>query len=528
MAGVNGGPDEDRPGRGAAVVKLGLLVLLVLGGILVTRMTPLGDVLSREGVGEIITRLRGSTWAPVIFVGLYALATAVAIPGTVLTLAGGALFGFFWGTVYNSIAANIGANLAFLVARFLGRDAVEVLAGERLDKLDRATKAHGFRGLLTLRLVPLVPFNALNFGSGLTAMSWPVYAGATLVGILPGTIVYTMFADALLMGSREASRDALTRVLVSGGLLVLLAFLPTILDKLNIRLPRGTALLAALALPWALATSPGAAASVARPDARSAGAPSAVLSPRGGPDLPDHGAFTAVLQDVVHGSRIDYEGVQARRAALGDYLTSLADTPLSAVEAASVEARLAFWINAYNACMLDLVADHYPVEEASGPFLKMKNLLAGRPANSVWQIEDVFTRPHCPVAGQPRSQDEIEHEILRPLGEPRIHFAINCAALSCPPLIPEAYVADRIDAQLDARVRAFVADPHHFRLERNGDPTLHLNRVLDWFGEDFGGVDGLRDFFQPYVDADLGRIIADPETEVSFMDYDWTLNDVTR
>jgi uncharacterized membrane protein YdjX (TVP38/TMEM64 family) len=91
--------------------------------------------------------------------------------------------------------------------------------------------------MLTLRLIPAVPFNALNFGAGLTAISWPAYALSTLVGIFPGTLVYTMFADALLAGSREASREALLRVLISGLLLVALSFLPTLAKKLGFRLP---------------------------------------------------------------------------------------------------------------------------------------------------------------------------------------------------------------------------------------------------------------------------------------------------
>lgn len=223
-------------GRGA-LLKLGALGALVLGAVLLVTLTPVGDTLSREGIGRAVSWLRGSTWAPVVFVAVYAGATALAIPGSVLTLAGGALFGVFWGTVYNTIAANLGANLAFGVARFLGRDGVRTLAGDRLDALDRAARDHGFRGLLTLRLIPAIPFNALNFGMGLTAMSWGVYALATLVGIFPGTLVYTMFADALLAGSQEASREALVRVLVSGVLLVGLSFLPTLARRLGIPVP---------------------------------------------------------------------------------------------------------------------------------------------------------------------------------------------------------------------------------------------------------------------------------------------------
>ena len=91
-----------------------------------------------------------------------------------------------------------------------------------------------------LRLIPAVPFNILNFGPGLTAMSWRAYAGATLIGILPGTAVYTLFADALLQGSQEASREAYLRALLAGVLLAALTLIPVVLKKMKISLPGAT------------------------------------------------------------------------------------------------------------------------------------------------------------------------------------------------------------------------------------------------------------------------------------------------
>jgi uncharacterized membrane protein YdjX (TVP38/TMEM64 family) len=232
VAHLNGGDEPAHP-----FLRLGVLVLLVGGAVVAATATPLGDLLSREGVGRATGWFRGSTWAPVVFIAVYAAATAVALPGSVLTLAGGALFGVVQGTIYNTVAANLGANLAFLVARRLGRDGVRTLAGDRLDALDRATRTHGFRGLLVLRLVPVVPFNALNFGAGLTAIQWSSYALATVVGIFPGTLIYTMFADALLAGSTRASREALVRVIVSALLLVGLSLLPAVARRLGLELP---------------------------------------------------------------------------------------------------------------------------------------------------------------------------------------------------------------------------------------------------------------------------------------------------
>jgi len=95
-------------GRGRALLKLSLLVALVAGGAAAAALTPVGDYLSREGIGEAITWLRGSSAAPLVYVIVYTVATALAIPGSVLTLAGGAMFGVFWGTIYTTIGANLG------------------------------------------------------------------------------------------------------------------------------------------------------------------------------------------------------------------------------------------------------------------------------------------------------------------------------------------------------------------------------------------------------------------------------------
>ncbi|GMR12482.1 MAG: TVP38/TMEM64 family protein [Gemmatimonadota bacterium] len=218
----------DQVGKGAAVAKLATLAGLLLAGFLVARSTTAGEVLS----AEFIQSMADSRWAPVSFVVLYTVATALAMPGFILTLAGGAVFGWFWGTVLNAVAANLGATAAFFIARRLGRNGVERLAGARLKRFDDAICDYGFQCLLVLRLIPLVPFNALNFASGLTALRWPKYAIATAVGILPGTIVYTIFADAIIAGAREASREAFLMVLISGGLLVMLTFLPAIKRRL--------------------------------------------------------------------------------------------------------------------------------------------------------------------------------------------------------------------------------------------------------------------------------------------------------
>lgn len=223
------------------LLKLAALAALVAGAVVLVRFTPLSDYVTQERVLGLLETLRGSVWAPLLFVVVYVAATALAFPGSLLTIAGGAVFGFVGGAVLNTIAANLGANAAFGIARTLGREGIARLAGGRLAGLDRATARHGFTGLLVLRLIPLVPFNALNFGSGLTAMRWRDYALATLIGILPGTLIYTFFADALVAGSTEASAAARTRLWIAGGLLVLLSLTPIIARRLGFRPPSASA-----------------------------------------------------------------------------------------------------------------------------------------------------------------------------------------------------------------------------------------------------------------------------------------------
>ncbi len=267
----------------------------------------------------------------------------------------------------------------------------------------------------------------------------------------------------------------------------------------------------------------GAVWSLARPAAdTSAASPTSTSL-----DLPSHAPFTQVLDRFVRMPRVDYAALADDREGLDRYLASLAATSPEALEVASRDEALAFWINAYNACMLKLVIDHYPIRAGGvGLFGSVRNRVAGYPDNSVWQIRDVFTRNHCEVAGASRSQDEIEHEIIRPtFEEPRIHFAVNCAAVSCPVLWPMAYEPETLDEQLDRAVRHLMANEEHFRLEPGPPATLRLNKVLDWYADDFGGHDGLRSFFAGYLIGERRETVLRPDTSVRFFEYDWTLND---
>jgi len=242
-------------------------------------------------------------------------------------------------------------------------------------------------------------------------------------------------------------------------------------------------------------------------------------------EVPAHSQFDGVLVHVRHDGLVDYAALRADRATLDAYIAQLGAADSLALAAASRDVRLAFWINAYNACALLLVVDHYPIKKRGFPTSLVRSL-QGVPGNSIRQIRDTWDRRFCSVAGKARSLDEIEHRIIRPMGEPRIHFAVNCASRSCPALATRAYRADSLDQQLDQAAHRFVTDDRHLRLVRGDEPpTLLVNAVLDWYGADFGGSDGVREFLLTYLGPEDAQFVRQRGVVIEFLPYDWTLND---
>jgi len=162
------------------------------------------------GLGERLGTLRDwiqslGSLGPVVFVGLYVAATVAALPGSALTVAAGALFGSVIGVVTVSVASTLGAGLCFLIARYLARDAVARWADskERFRRLDSLTEEHGAVIVALTRLVPLFPFNLLNYGFGLTRVPFWTYLFWSWLCMLPGTILYVVGSDALFRGLSE-------------------------------------------------------------------------------------------------------------------------------------------------------------------------------------------------------------------------------------------------------------------------------------------------------------------------------------
>ncbi len=214
-------------------LRLALLAVLLIGVWLIARASGILDLLELDRLPSLIREARAVAWAAPAFVAAYALVASLGLPATPLTLAGGALFGPWWGTLFNWIGATLGATGAYLLARMLGRGAVRSLLGKRADTLDALAGDKAFGSLLRLRLLPVVPFNALNFGAGLAGIPPLTYMSATALGIIPGTAIYTYFADALLAGVDGAREAALIRVAIGGVLLVALSFMPALAKRLG-------------------------------------------------------------------------------------------------------------------------------------------------------------------------------------------------------------------------------------------------------------------------------------------------------
>jgi uncharacterized membrane protein YdjX (TVP38/TMEM64 family) len=136
-------------------------------------------------------------WGPIIYMLLYAVGPSFLVPGAVMTIAGGLAFGTAWGSVYSLIGGDIGAVVAFAAGRFLGKSFVERIVGERFQSMMRRIAKHGFQIILYLRFVPVIPYNALNLLAGASPITFNDYFWATMIGMIPGTILYAFLGDAL-------------------------------------------------------------------------------------------------------------------------------------------------------------------------------------------------------------------------------------------------------------------------------------------------------------------------------------------
>ena len=228
----------------------------------------------------------------------------------------------------------------------------------------------------------------------------------------------------------------------------------------------------------------------------------------------EHRAWTRLLEQYVQDGRVDYGALHRdARPALSAYREALSAVSGTCYAGWTREQRLAFWINTYNANALELVLEHYPVRSIRA---------IGWVPGSAFRTRFI---PMKDLAGGELSLDDVEHEHLRKeFGEPRIHFAIVCASVSCPSLRSEAYRATDLDRQLDDQARRFLADPTKNRFDLPSQ-TFRLSSIFKWFREDFEKAAGsLPAFVARYVDPATAAALAEPGVRIEFLDYDWSLN----
>lgn len=227
---------------------------------------------------------------------------------------------------------------------------------------------------------------------------------------------------------------------------------------------------------------------------------------------PSHAAWTAVLGRWVRDGRVDYAGLAGDgRPALDAYLATLSGTCAADYAAWTAPERIAFWLNAYNAFTVRLILDHYPIAS-----IRRIGWLPGA------AFRERFI-PMPGLKGKTVSLDDIEHGTLRSaFREPRIHFALVCAARSCPPLRGEAYRGADLDRQLRDQGRIFLNDPAKNQVDVAAK-TLRLSSIFKWFRDDFEAAAGsVPAFVAPYLDHDGASVAG---FTVTYLDYDWALND---
>ena len=224
----------------------------------------------------------------------------------------------------------------------------------------------------------------------------------------------------------------------------------------------------------------------------------------------DHSKFDQALKKYVDDKGlVDYNSI-AKDSGFSEYVQSL---QTARVEELSRDGQLAFWINGYNAVTIDKVIKKKPKKSVRETFIP-----------GVWTATKFFTSREHIVAGKRLSQDDIEHEILRKqFKDPRIHFAIICASMGCPPLPRIAYTEENVQTRLEEETQKYLNSQRGTRIDR-AENTLHMSKLFDWFATDFIQKSGSTlAFMQPYLHEEV-RIFLERDPMISYLEYNWALN----
>ena len=214
-----------------------------------------------------------------------------------------------------------------------------------------------------------------------------------------------------------------------------------------------------------------------------------------------HAKWNALLNKHVSAEgMVDYEGFKKDRGLLNEYLTLLSTNQPSADW--SKEESMAFWINAYNAFTVDLILKHYPLKSINEIKVSGKK---------PWDISFIK------IGGNSYTLNNIEHDILRAkYKDPRIHFAVNCASISCPLLYDKAFTAESLNSQLNRQAERFINDSQRNKISNN---SAQLSKIFEWFKSDFEQKGSLVDFLNQYSKTKLSS-----SARISYLNYNWNLN----
>lgn len=215
--------------KNGVAIKGGILVVFLVTVAILLRYTGIARYLDPEGLRAWISGL--GPWGPIAYILIYSIVPALLFPGTPLTIAGGIIFGPVAGSVYTAIGATIGASVAFLISRYMGRELVaKLLKNRRLDTLDKEVEKQGWKIVAFTRLIPIFPFNLLNYAFGLTSIKFSHYVCASFIFMLPAIIAFVVFSSSLL----DLLKGKIsTEFLIGLILVVIISVIPIVYKKIK-------------------------------------------------------------------------------------------------------------------------------------------------------------------------------------------------------------------------------------------------------------------------------------------------------
>lgn len=208
-----------------------LLIFIILVALIILAITKLRGYITAEQLQNFLSNY--GIWAPLIFIVIYTAGVVLFLPGSVLTITGGLIFGPVFGTIYNLTSAVIGATIAFLIARYLAGDWVSAKTGGKLKVLKEGVEQEGWKFVAVVRLIPLFPFNLLNYALGLTRIRVIEYVIASAIFMLPGTFAYTYLGSLGQAAITGKPGEIIGKAFIAVGLLVLVGIIPWIVKKLR-------------------------------------------------------------------------------------------------------------------------------------------------------------------------------------------------------------------------------------------------------------------------------------------------------